>query len=125
MSDQIPDDVIYEALRELDDPGEQAAEWFATGFEQIASRTGRAGNLIAYCGREALMALLRLGGVRPPGLGEAVDKVLAVVGAVSSQDEGLNLSVRKPFVCGAGDSRFLTRPPSLRLRRRGIALVSY
>jgi hypothetical protein len=88
MTDPIPEDVIYEALRELDDPGEQAADWFATGFAQIAKRTGRSGNLIAYCGREALMALLRLGGVRPPGLGEAVDKVLAAATAVSSRDAG-------------------------------------
>ena len=88
MTDPIPDDVIYEALRELDDPGEQAADWFATGFAQIANRTGRSGNLIAYCGPEALMALLRLGGVRPPGLGEAVDKVLAAATAVSSRDAG-------------------------------------
>ena len=88
MADRIPDDVIYDALRDLDDPGKQAADWFASGFEQARSDSQRAGNLIAYCAREALMALLMLGGVRPPGLGEAVDHVLGVADRVSADGAG-------------------------------------
>jgi hypothetical protein len=34
VADRIAEDVIYAALRDLDDPGKQAAEWFACGFEQ-------------------------------------------------------------------------------------------
>lgn len=86
MADRIPDDVIYDALRDLDDPGNEAADWFACGFEQARSGSERAGNFVAYCGREALMALLMLGGVRAPGLGEAVDRVVDVADRVSADD---------------------------------------
>jgi len=88
MAARIPDDVIYAALRDLDDPGNEAADWFACGFEQARSGGDRAGNFVAYCGREALMALLLLGGVRVPGLGEAVDRVVSVADRLSADDAG-------------------------------------
>jgi len=78
---------IYSAMRDRDVAGREAADWFICGFEQAERGIGsRAGNIVAYCGREALMSLLTLGGVRSGGLAEAVDRVLGEADGLTAEN---------------------------------------
>jgi hypothetical protein len=79
-----------EALKDLGMPGQRAAEWFGCGFDQAKLDGVRAGNFVAYCGREALMSLLELGGERSRDLTDAVDAVIDVSSGVDDQDPVLS-----------------------------------
>jgi hypothetical protein len=86
MADPNNDDELYEALRDLGPPGVRAAEWFQAGFAQAQAAGGpRSGHFVALCGREALGAILDLGGRRTrSATSTAIDNLLATADAVSA-----------------------------------------
>jgi hypothetical protein len=86
MADPNNDDELCEALRDLGPPGVRAAEWFQAGFAQAQAAGGpRSGHFVALCGREALGAILDLGGRRTQSAtSTAIDNLLATADAVST-----------------------------------------
>jgi hypothetical protein len=77
---------LYESLSSLGAPGECAAEWFACAFEQTDGQSARAAGIVAYCAREALMALLDLGGPRSRDFTDAANAVVAAGAAARRGD---------------------------------------
>jgi hypothetical protein len=70
MTDGRPDPLL-EQLRRLGPQGDRSAEMLMAAAEQIEQAGTRAGNLIAFCTREALMSLLDLGGKRQSNMTDA------------------------------------------------------
>jgi len=77
---------LCESLAALGAPGERAAEWFTAAFEAVEGTSPRAGNIVAYCGREALMALLDLGGPPSRDFTDAANAVIKAAGAVRREE---------------------------------------
>lgn len=75
MTDRRPDPLL-EQLRRLGPQGDRSAEMLMAAAEQIEQAGTRAGNLIAFCTREALVSLLDLGGKRQSNMTDAARKVV-------------------------------------------------
>lgn len=73
---QPPDDLMA-ALQRLGPEGVRAAEMFAAASDQLSLGGARAGNLVSYCTREALMSLLDLAGRPRRELTDAARRVVA------------------------------------------------
>lgn len=69
---------LLEELRRLGPGGVRAAEMLAAAGEQVERPGTRAGNLIAYCIREALMSLLDMGGKSERRVSNAAARVVEV-----------------------------------------------
>ncbi len=76
---------LFEQLRRLGPEGTRAAEMLMAAEEQIDRSGVRAGNLIAFCTREALMSLLDLGGRRKRNTGDAAREVVQCARRVRDQ----------------------------------------
>lgn len=76
---------LYEELRGLAPKGARAADMLQAAAEQIQRPGVRAGNVIAYCIREALMSLLDLGGKRQRSVSDAADHVVRVAKKVRDE----------------------------------------
>jgi hypothetical protein len=74
--DQEARERLNEELRQLGPEGEKAADMLTAAAEQIERAGTRAGNLIAYGIREALMSLLDMGGERHYPMTDAVDQTI-------------------------------------------------
>jgi hypothetical protein len=73
------------ALRRLGPEGRRATEMLAAAAEQIERSGVRAGNLIAFCTREALMSLLDLGGRRKRNTDDAAREVVEIARRMRDQ----------------------------------------
>jgi len=67
---------LNDQLRQLGPEGEKAAHMLTAAAEQIERAGNCAGNLIAYCIREALMSLLDMGGKRRSPATDAIGKII-------------------------------------------------
>lgn len=77
--------VLFEQLRRLGPEGTRAAEMLTAAAEQIERSGVRAGNLIAFCAREAFMSLLDLGGRRKRNTNDAAREVVESARCVRDQ----------------------------------------
>jgi hypothetical protein len=76
---------LFEQLSGMGPEGRRAAEMLTAATEQIERSGVRAGNLIAFCTREALMSLLDLGGRRKRNTDDAAREVVEIARRVRDQ----------------------------------------
>lgn len=71
-----PDEALCRSLCDLGPEGHRAQQFLHSAAEQLNSPGSRAGEHASYAVREALNALIALGGSRPRGMGSGVKRVL-------------------------------------------------
>ncbi len=80
----MPNGLLEQLLR-LGPDGLRAGEMLTSASEQIQTPSVRAGNVIAFCTREALMSLLDIGGKRSRDVGDAAERVVEVAKRVREE----------------------------------------